>query len=146
MNEVTTAVQDLARRLVVQETSQQKDHEAGSLPALCAVEKLRGPLSRLVGTAAFQSLLTRALSLASAYTPWLVPLRIEPDSSVVWSGSVPSGETSEKSSEGGAALLAELIGLLIAFVGQGFTLLVLRNVWPNANLDQMRTEHGITLL
>lgn len=145
MIEVTPAVQDLARRLIAQEARQVQGSETGINPALRAVEKLSNPLSKLSGAEGFRSLLTRALTLASAYAPSLSPLRIETDGSVKGAGDLPLSQTADEAAEGGVALMAELIGLLIVFIGEALTLQVLRAAWPNATLKHMSMEQKESL-
>jgi hypothetical protein len=41
---------------------------------------------------------------------------------------------SEQLAEGGVVLLAQLLGLLVAFIGEDLTLRLLRDVWPEVAL------------
>jgi hypothetical protein len=75
----------------------------------------------------------RALALSSAYTPWLTPLRIEPDGSIQWAGEALYSDTSDGAEEGGLALVSELVALLITFIGEGITLQLVRSAWPDAS-------------
>lgn len=145
MNEVTPAVQNLAQRLIAQETRFEQGSDTGISPALRAVEKLRTPLAKVSGATGFRSLLMRALSLASAHTPWLTALRIEPDGSVQWAIGTPFSETADDAAQGGAALLGEVIALLIALIGESLTLQLLRTEWPDATLKPISTEEKVSL-
>ena len=37
--------------------------------------------------------------------------------------------------EGGAILIAQLLGLLLTFIGEGLTLRLVQDVWPEAAFD-----------
>ena len=93
------------------------------LVATCRVcEKLRRPLSHLVGGGGVKSLFRRALTLAKREAPSLRDVEVMPDGSF-------------KGLEGGAAnespaIIAHLIQLLITFVGEDLTLRILHDVWP----------------
>jgi hypothetical protein len=39
------------------------------------------------------------------------------------------------SKEGGAILIAQLLGLLLTFIGEGITIRVVQDVWPESALD-----------
>jgi hypothetical protein len=41
----------------------------------------------------------------------------------------------EQAKEGGAVLIAQLIGLLLTFIGEGLTLSMVQAVWPEAAFD-----------
>jgi hypothetical protein len=41
----------------------------------------------------------------------------------------------EQAKEGGAILIAQLIGLLLTFIGEGLTLSMVQAVWPEAAFD-----------
>jgi hypothetical protein len=41
----------------------------------------------------------------------------------------------EQASDGGAILIAQLIGLLLTFIGEGLTLRLVQDVWPEAVFD-----------
>ena len=42
--------------------------------------------------------------------------------------------------EGGAILIAQLISLLLTFIGEGLTLRMVQNVWPKAAFDGRVSE------
>jgi hypothetical protein len=127
LNEVDPAAREMAHRLIAIE-------RGGSLVApedrdfSCSVcEKLRRPLSRLVGSAGVSSLVRRALTLAKRESPALHEVEVLEDGSL-------------KGLEGDALqasdiLIAHLIQLLATFIGEGLTLRILRDAWPE--LDAM---------
>ena len=89
-------------------------------------EKLRRPLSTLVGSSGFRSLLARALTLAKAQAPGLSAVQIKPD------GSLEG--LSDVGKQGHAAagmLIAQLLGLLVTFIGESLMLSLLLDAWPD---------------
>jgi hypothetical protein len=144
MNEVSPGIRDLARRLVAQEALTEQGSESPLAPTLRAVEKLRIPLTKVAGTQGFRSLLARALTLANAYAPSLGPLRIGNDGSLQGAVDPPAPQTASEAADGGTALLAEMIGLLLLFIGETLTLQLLRASWPDVSLQHIRTEQKET--
>ncbi len=71
-----------ARQLLAYEVVLGDPVEAKDPPAFRVCEKLRRPLSKLMGVDGFHSLQSRALALACAEVPWLCALEIRPDGSL----------------------------------------------------------------
>jgi len=46
----------------------------------------------------------------------------------------------DQTAEGGAFLIAQLIGLLLTFIGEGLTLRMVQDVWPEAAFDGRDSE------
>ena len=46
----------------------------------------------------------------------------------------------EQAREGGAILIAQLLGLLLTFIGEGLTLRIVRDVWPEAAFEGRVSE------
>jgi hypothetical protein len=49
-------------------------------------------------------------------------------------------EDKDMSMEGGAILIAQLLGLLLLFIGEGITLRLVQDVWPESVLDDGDSE------
>ena len=130
MSAPSPAIHSLARRLLAGELSRVEPSNSHPDQAVRAIEKLRGPLIRLIGATGFSSLLARALSMARRHAPSLDRLRVQPDGSVIGLDDVQ-----HDLNDGGEALVAELLHLLITFIGQSMTLSLVREVWPDASLD-----------
>ena len=94
-------------------------------------ETLRPQLATLLGRAGFCSLLARGLALAGREAPWLRTLHVNPNGSLHGGGEV----TAKQIAAGDVLLLAELLGLLVAFIGEGLTLQIVREAWPKLPLD-----------
>ena len=127
-------IREMARRLV--------EHEASALvadvhssAALRCCERLRQPLARLAGVAAFRSLISRALSLSYAGAPWLNAVHVAANGSFEGLEAAKVHLSQEKIAEGEVLLVAHLIGLLVTFVGEEFTLQLVLEAWRDATFD-----------
>ena len=129
---------NLARRLLAGEAAHAGSSRGDADQAVGACDKLRAPLTRLVGAAGYSSLLSRALSLAKRQAPSLEGLRVEADGSLAGINEIqPDSHVSEEARHGGAFLLAELLGLLVTFIGVPLTRSLVREAWPDAPVETM---------
>jgi len=124
----------VTRRLIAEELRAARSAETKGRAAFRVCEKLRQPLGKLVGVAGFRSLLSRALILARAEVPSLAGLQISPDGELVFTSEFAAQLDREGSVASGSALTAQLLGLLLTFIGEALTLRLVHNVWPNAAL------------
>jgi hypothetical protein len=130
MSTIPPAIQDLARRLVASAMVDVGSSDDAALPAVRACERLRPTLTKLVGIEGFASLLSRALALAKRQDSSLAGLRVGDDGAL--SGQPdrrPEPGASAAPGDGGVALMAELLGLLVTFIGQPLTLSLVRDAW-----------------
>jgi len=131
----TPTTRELARRLLAYEAAKAGTAKADT-QAVCRVcDKLRRPLTTLAGAAGFRSLLARALTLAKQESPLLGAWEVKPDGSL----QGLNGEAAQS----GAVLIAQLIGLMITFIGESLTLRLLHDVWldlPDSEVNFERNE------
>jgi len=125
----------LARRLLTYESAAGKNSELTESAAFRVCEKLRQPLSTLAGVAGFRSLLSRALALARAEVPSLNAVQVGADGSLKGLDELGPQIDKDLSTEGGAILIAQLLGLLLTFIGEGLTLRLVKDVWPDSAFD-----------
>jgi len=119
----------IAQTLISEEIRASDPSASKAIAAFRVCEKLRRSLSILAGVAGFRSLMARALTLAAADVPWLSEVQIKPNGSLV----IPNGlkdESQQEVANGGTALVAHLVGLLVTFIGETLTLRLAQNVWP----------------
>ncbi len=121
-NGIGTKARGLAERLVA--------FDAAIIPArqdlfaTCRVcEKLRRPLSTLIGPAGYSSLLSRALTLARRESPALADVQVNPDGSL----KGLEGEAAKAT----AVLIAHILNLLTTFIGEALTMRFIRDIWPD---------------
>ena len=135
MEQAAPATRDLARLLLMGEEKQGEHAADRAHVALRVFEKLRSHLSRLVGVAGFQALLARALALAKNEVDWLAAVQVQADATLEGFGEAAQSQSAEAIVEGSATLLAQLLGLLITFIGEALTLRLVKDVWPAAQGD-----------
>ena len=130
----------LAQRLLAYEAAAGKNSEPTESAAFRVCAKLRQPLITLAGVAGFRSLLSRALTLARAEAPSLSAIQIAADGSLKGLGELEPQIDKDQAGEGGAILIAQLIGLLLTFIGAGLTLRLVQDVWPEAAFNGRVSE------
>lgn len=132
--EANPAITRLAERLLAREEVAPIIMEEDRLATSRVYEKLRRPLSHLVGQAGVNSLLQRALALAKRESPALNGVQVMEDSSLIGL----AGEAAEASS----VLVAHLLQLLVTFIGEGLTLRLLHDIWPEMKFSDESTGQG----
>jgi hypothetical protein len=125
----------LAQRLLTYEAVAGKTSEPPESAALRVYAKLRRPLITLAGVAGFRSILSRALTLAKAEVPSLSGVQVAADGSLKGLDELEPQIEKEQARDEGAILIAQLLGLLVTFIGEGLTLRLVQDVWPEAAFD-----------
>lgn len=106
-----------------------------------ACDKLRIPVTRLAGAAGFSSLLSRALMMAKRQVPELAGLRVSADGSLEGFQEISRNRNAvEAVRHQGAALLAELLGLLVTLIGESLTLSLVSEAWPDLALEALTPD------
>jgi hypothetical protein len=131
MNRATPQMRNFAKRLMSYETAGNHSVTATTPVALQVCEKLQPQLVTLMGSGGFQALLARALALGSVEVPGLHAIEIQQD------GSLAGQLAPSEAFEGGVVLLAQLLGLLVAFIGEVLTWQLVHEVWPNVPLNDL---------
>jgi hypothetical protein len=113
-------------------------------PTARVYEKLRQSLGEFVGVAGFQSLASRALTLAKPDAPSLSAVRVTEDGNLQGLGEIEAlfDIDKDQAGEAGIILIARLLGLLRIFLGEALTLSLLRNAWPGEALDDRNSGNG----
>ncbi len=138
MSTPPSAIQALARQLIATEAARRESTDSDAHHAARPCERLRMPLTKLVGVAGFASLLSRALALASRQAPSLSGLRVQADGSLAgFDDAQKLAATTDASAQAGEILMAELLGLLVTFIGQQLTLTLVREAWPETSLETL---------
>ena len=136
MSRATPLMREFAERLVAFEMQGGKAIRLQSPAAFEVCEKLRPHLATLMGKAGFCALLSRALALAASEAPALRRVRVNADGSLGGREDPDTPMDLQKVAEGRVVLLAQLLGLLEAFIGRSLTLRMLRDVWPKLTLNE----------
>jgi hypothetical protein len=135
MSRAITTVRDFAERLITHEMGEHNSSETKISAAWLVSEKLRPRLAIFMGSVGFQALLFRALMLANAEVPWLRAVHVKADGSLEGPNELGTQVSPDEILEGCVVLLAQLLGLLVAFIGEDLTLRLVREVWPKKPLD-----------
>ena len=130
MHQATPRLRDAARRLLALEAN--GTERDATEAALSALGKIRSHLSKLVGITGFQVLLERALTMTKAEAGWLTSVRVQSDATLEGFGEAAQNQSDDVTLEGSVALLAQLLRLLIAFIGENLTVGIVRDVWPDS--------------
>jgi hypothetical protein len=130
----------LTQRLLAYEAAAGKNSEPTESAAFRVCAKLRQPLITLAGVAGFRSLLSRALTLARAEAPSLSAVQLAADGSLQGLDELEPQIDKDQTREGGTILIAQLIGLLLTFIGAGLTLRLVQDVWPEAAFNGRVSE------
>ncbi len=139
---------NLVQRLLIVETAgtlgaaEDQGREPLTETAERVLDKLRGHLSRKIGAEGFRTLLARALTLTQARFPYLSTVKVAADGSL--SGlreatesieaaesidAAQEGKAQSVTTEGVAALVAQLLELLVTFIGEELTRRIVTTIW-----------------
>ena len=97
---------------------------------VCA--KLFQRLNLLIGEGGFHAIVKRSLNLTTSEFPWVTDVKIEQHPACSFRGLHESieGRDSAEASEGFAAITANIIWLLVTFMGEDLILSLVDDVWP----------------
>ena len=137
-------MRDLAQRLLRYEASAGSTSASAEITTLRVYQKLRHSLGELAGSAGFQALASRALTLARSEVPSLSAVQVGADGNLEGMSSIEPSISAEmdRVHEGGIILISRLLGLLFIFLGEALTLSLLRDAWPDAALDDRNSGNG----
>ena len=131
-------MRDLAGRLIAGEISQQKASPGINPPPVFLVcEKLGPQMATLMGRGGYSALLLRALALSRPDVDWLRSVNVTQGGHLGIAEDVLKTVGAKELTDGSTVLVAELLGLLVAFIGDNLTLRLLRDVWPDLSLDDL---------
>ena len=124
----------LAHSLIAFELQSNQGTTATS-EAFRACDRLRPPLTSLMGSGGFRAIHARALNLAGGKVPWLRGVQLAADGSLAGLEELQQQVEPNDFRQGGAVVLAHLLGLLVAFIGEPLTFRLVREAWPRIPLD-----------
>ena len=133
-------MRDFAERLIDCEGRLNKSSETTTPVAFHVGEKLRPHLASLMGSVGFRALLSRALVLANTEIIWLRAVQVKADGSLEGLEELHANLDPQEFFEGTVVLVAQLLGLLVAFIGENLTLRMVREVWPKLALNDLNFE------
>lgn len=135
-------MRDFASRLIACETAGNQSSETKAPAGFRVCEKLRPQLATFMGSAGFHALLARALAVANAENSGLRSLHLKADGSLGGFGEPAAPADAVKISEDGMILVAQLLSLLVAFIGEDLTLRMVREVWHKVPPNDLNLAKG----
>jgi hypothetical protein len=129
-------MRSIAKHLIVAETRRNSASKVAAKGLFPVTDKLRPHLATLVGRGGVRGLIVRALTLATAEVSWLHAVRVNADGDL--EGLEPLGESLAPGEflEGRVVLLAQLLGLLVTFIGPSLTSRLVGEIWPKLTLKE----------
>lgn len=140
MTKTDRTLREIARR-VLSAHAASRGRTAAASPE--AMEQACGALYRILetamGPAGLDALVGRAIQLASREYPWLATVKPGPAAECPLSGLAEAvdGIGTEEAAEAYAALLANIVTLLVTFIGEDLTLRFERHAWPNVSFSRL---------
>ena len=142
LNRATPQMRHFAKRLIDYDASRSKSSETKTPAAFHICEKLRPQMTTLMGNGGFRTLLSRSLALANAEVPWLRAVHVKADGTLKGLEELHAQLPPDELFEGRVVLLAQLLGLLLAFIGEDLTSRLVREVWPKIPLNDFDFGNG----
>ncbi len=137
MNSTNPAIEELARRLIAIEAA----HAPSVGPVVAAMRvyaKLRVPLVKLVGSAGFRALASRALAMAKREFSSLEPVLLRSDGLL----EGLDGIGGEGDAAPGVVVTTRLLGLFVVFIGEPLTHRLVGDAWPDELVDGIEAGSG----
>ena len=142
MSRATPQMRHFAKCLIAYEAPEIKSFEAETPAGFPVCEKLRVHLATFMGKTGFHTLLARSLALSIEEVSWLCAVRARADDSLEGLEELQAQLGPKEFSDGEVVLLAQLLGLLVAFIGENLTLRLVRDVWPEIPLNSWNSNEG----
>lgn len=140
MNRATAQMRSIAERLIDYETP--KKGATANTATAAVIDRLPPHLATLMGHGGFRALLARALKLASAEVSWLRVIEVNADGTLEGLTTPHARLTAAEFREGRVVLLAQLLGLLVAFIGPALTARLVGEIWPQLAADKVDFGNG----
>jgi hypothetical protein len=142
MNRATPKMRSVAKRLMASEAPTNRRSPGKKPPAFDVADRLRSHLIPLMGIGGFRALFSRALALATVEVTWLRAVQVKANGSLEGPEALPAQVGLAEFLEGRIVLLAQLLGLLSAFIGPNLTSRLVGEIWPEIPLDNLDFDSG----
>lgn len=119
---------DLARSLLTSEADEGSATAQTESVTARLYERLRRLLCRPVGADSFHALASRALALAKSESPRLRSVQVSADGRLHGLSGVESQTNTDQDGDDGVILIAQLLGLFLAFLGEATTLRLIQDL------------------
>lgn len=131
MSRPTAKLRNVAKRILTHERQFHGPFTALTPVSFGAIDRLRPHLANLMGTGGVRALLQRSLALSKGDAPWVCTVEVNAN------GSLESREQqleSTKRRESEDVVLAHVLGLMEAFIGENLTMRLIQEAWPKVPL------------
>ena len=130
MIRATPQMGHFAKRLIIYETDGNASAGSKSPNLFSEYEKLHLHLVALMGNGGFQTLLSRAHALASVEVAGLQLVNVKADGTLEGVQELQKQLDPDEFFGARVVLLAQFLGLLVAFIGEKLTLRLMGEIWP----------------
>jgi len=130
MNRASPRMRSFAKHLIVSDALASSASAPDPAVAFPVTDTLRPYLATLMGKGGVRALLARALALATVEVSWLRAVQVNADGDLEGMAAIGSLLDPADFLEGRVVLLAQLLGLLVAFIGPGLTSRLVGEFWP----------------
>ncbi len=134
MEKPSQTIRELASRLIAAEASAGTGPDVHGPTLVC--EKLQVSLIRFAGVDAFTTLIRRALAMSREEIPALKNVKVGPKGCVERLDLVAA----DGGIESGAAIIANLLWLMVTFIGEDLAMRLVKDVWPDLLLSESSKE------
>ena len=119
---------DLARNLIARESDSSTTSLQTEPASVRVYERLRRQLGAPIGADGFHSLAARALALARSESPRLGAVQVMANGGLRGLGEIGSQTDPDDDGEAGIVLIAQLLGLFLALLGEATTLRLIEDL------------------
>jgi len=133
-------MRSLAKRLIVFDARENNSDGKRVPDPFQVCEKLRPQLTNLMGTDAFRALLGCALARASSEVPALHAVQVSAAGTLEVPEAIAAQIKADGFYAGRIAVVAQMFGLLTAFIGEHLTISLAREIWPKAGLEHWKLK------
>lgn len=142
MYQPTQQMRDFAADLIAYESSGNESSRTKNPAVFSVYEKLHPSLAALMGTIGVRTLFLRSLELAGREVPSLCAVQVKTDGSLAGLDKLEVQADPEQLAKGNAVLVAQLLGLLVSFIGEKLTLQLVREIWPKLSVNDLELGKG----
>lgn len=144
MYRATPKMRSIAERLIKYETQKKAPAETTDTSIFRVTDRLRPQLAMLMGNGGFRAPLARALALAGAgaEVSWLREVQVKADGTLEGLAALHASLKPTEYREDRVVLLAQLLGLLVAFIGPALTSRLMSEIWPQLAADNVDFGNG----
>lgn len=137
MSRADRKMRAFSERLIAHEAKESGSPDKRMPAAFPIIEKLRPTLATLMGSMGFSALLSRALVLTNKEAVGWRAVHVDGDGSLEGLALLEAQADPQQIAEGSVVLLAQLLGLLVALIGEHLTLRLVSDVWPRLSVDDL---------